>query len=198
MKNKKILISLVVFVALLCLGIGYAAISRTLIIGGGVKTGEAEDLSDNFIVYFSKVETNTDLANGATVAAEVEAAAKSLYTTFYIENMNKVGSKVVLTYTVTNDSEDLYANGPTIFFNGNEVNANQALSVGTVTGVDPYFTIKVTPNIVNGSGVSGQADPKSEHTITIEVEMTNSPLEKSDFEFQIFLQYEAGNLGYSS
>ncbi len=198
MKNKRIFVGLLVILALLCLGIGYAAISETLTIRGGVATGETEDLADNFIIYFSKVETNTDLANGATVAANVDAAAKSLYTTFQIENMSKVGSKVVLTYTVNNDSEDLYADGPTIYFNGNLVNANENIPFITVSGADPYFTVKVTPNIVNGSGISGQADPKSTHTITIEVEMTNSPLEKSCYEFYVHLEYDANTLGYTS
>ena len=69
MKNKKYLVSLFVLVALLCLGIGYAAISKTLIIEGGVATGEATDLAGNFIVYFSKVEVNTTSAEGATVTA---------------------------------------------------------------------------------------------------------------------------------
>ena len=76
MKNKRTFVGLFVILALLCLGIGYAAISKTLTINGGVSTGEAEDLADNFIVYFSKVEANTDLAEGVTVTANVDAAAK--------------------------------------------------------------------------------------------------------------------------
>ena len=197
MKNKKTLAGLFVILALLCLGIGYAAISKTLTINGGVATGEAEDLADNFIVYFSKVETNTDLAEGVTVTANVDAAAKSLTTSFGIENMNKVGSKVVLTYTVNNDSTDLYANGPTIYFNGNQVSANEALSVGEVYLADPHFTITVTPNIVNNLGVSGQAAPQSTHTITIVVEMTNSPLSAKTYNFEFTLVYDACEMAYT-
>lgn len=197
MKNKRTFVGLFVILALLCLGIGYAAITKTLTINGGVATGDADDLADNFIVYFSKVETNTDLAEGVTVTANVDAAAKSLTTSFGIENMNKVGSKVVLTYTVNNDSEDLYANGPTIYFNSNQVNANEELSVGEVYLADPHFTITVTPNIVNNLGVSGQAAPESTHTITIVVEMTNSPLDAATYNFTFTLVYDACTMPYT-
>ena len=52
MRNKRTFVGLFVILALLCLGIGYAAISKTLTINGGVGTGDSEDLQDNFIVYF--------------------------------------------------------------------------------------------------------------------------------------------------
>ena len=192
MKNKRTFVGLLVILALLCLGIGYAAISRTLYIEGGVATGETTDLYDNFIVYFSKVEVNTDSAKGATVTANLDPAAKSTAATFSIQNMSKVGSKVVLTYTVNNDSEDLYANGPKISFGGQQISANQKVSVGEVSGADPYFTITVTPNLANG-----QAAPKSTHTITIVVEMTNSPLKKWNGEFAFYFVYDACDLAYS-
>ena len=192
MKNKKYLVSLFVLVALLCLGIGYAAISKTLTINGGVATGEAKDLADNFILYFTKVDIDTTLAEGTTVTANVNPAAESLSTIFKIENMNKVGSKVVLIYTVKNASEDLYANSPKIMFKGSEVSANEVIPVGEVYQADPHFTIKVTPNMVNG-----QAAPNSTHTITIEVEMTNSPLEKVGYDFTFYLVYDACEMAYS-
>ena len=192
MKNKRTFVGLFVILALLCLGIGYAAISKTLTINGGVATGEAKDLADNFILYFTEVETDTTLAEGATVTANVNPAEESLSTTFKIENMNKVGSKVVLTYTVKNASEDLYANSPKIMFGVDEVNANEEIPVGEVYGADPHFTIKVTPNLVNG-----QAAPDSTHTITIEVEMTNSPLEKTNYNFTFYLIYDACEMAYS-
>lgn len=198
MKNKRTFVGLFVILALLCLGIGYAAISKTLTINGGVATGEEEDLYDNFIIYFSKVDIDTTLAEGVTVTANVDASKKSLETTFSITNMNKVGSKVVLTYTVNNDSEDLYANGPTIYFNDNLVNANEAIPVGEVYQADPHFKITITPNISNSLHVAGQADPKSTHTITIVVEMTNSPLEKTNYDFELSLAYVAHYMAFTS
>ena len=197
MKNKRTFVGLFVILALLCLGIGYAAISKTLTINGGVATGEAKDLADNFILYFSKVEVNTDSAKGATVTANVNEAEKSLSTSFSIKNMNKVGSTVVLTYTVKNASEDLYANSPTIYLNTVAVNANEAITAEKVGVFTPCFAITVTPNMVNGNGAPGQADPQSEHTITIVVEMTNSPLEKVDYEFAFYFVYDACDLAYS-
>ena len=198
MKNKRTFVGLFVILALLCLGIGYAAISKTLIISGGVATGAAEDLADNFILYFTKVEVNTDSANGATVTANVNEAEKSLSTSFSIKDMNKVGSTVVLTYTVKNASEDLYANSPTIYLNTVAVNANEAITAEKVGVFTPCFAITVTPNMVNGNGAPGQADPQSEHTITIVVEMTNSPLSEINYTFLLDFVYEASQIPYTS
>ena len=197
MKNKRTFVGLFVILALLCLGIGYAAISKTLVIHGGIQTGDTSQLSGNFIVYFSKVEVDTTLAEGATVIANVDPAIKTANTTFTIQNMNKVGSKVVLTYTVQNDSEDLYADGPTIHFGGQQVSANEKISVGEVPQADPEFTVTVTPNIVNHMGISGQASPKTSHTITIVVEMTNSPLVQTSHSFELCLIYDANTIPYS-
>lgn len=188
MKNKRTFVGLFVILALLCLGIGYAAISKTLLIEGGVATGEATDLAGNFIVYFSKVDVNTDSAKGATVTANVDPAAKSLETTLKIENMSIVGSKVVLTYTVKNDSVDLYANSPTILYNGTTVNANEAITIAKVGTISPFFAITVTPNMVNG-----QAAPKTTHTITIVVEMIGTPVSETSFTFDLDFVYEATN-----
>ena len=193
MKNKKTFVGLFVIIALLCLGIGYAAISKTLIIDGGVATGAAEDLADNFILYFTKVEVNTDSANGATVTANVNEAEKSLSTSFSIKNMNKVGSTVVLTYTVKNASEDLYANSPTIYLNSVAVNANEAITAEKVGVFTPCFAITVTPNMVNG-----QAAPNSTHTITIIIQMTSTPLDETMYDFELSFVYEASQIPYTS
>ena len=182
MKNKRIFVGLFVILALLFLSIGYAAFVKTLRIGGGVETGKTEDLNANFIVYFSKVDIDTTLAKGATVTAEVDATEKTTRTTFSIKNMSIVGSKVVLTYTVNNDSVDLYANSPTIYSKTTKVNANEPFALGS------YFTITITPNMVNG-----QAAPQSTHTITIVVEMTKTPLDKARYDFELAFVYEATN-----
>ena len=182
MKNKKYLVSLFVLVALLCLGIGYAAISETLRISGGVQTGDADDLNENFIVYFSKVDVDTTLAEGATVTTDLDPAAKTTMTSFSIKNMNKVGSEVVLTYTVKNDSVDLYANSPTIYIKTDKVEADEVYFLGS------YFTISITPIMVKG-----QAAPQSTHTITIVVEMTKTPLDKEDYDFELAFVYQAAH-----
>ena len=91
MKNKKYLVSLFVLVALLCLGIGYAAVSKDLNIAGlGTTYGEdvtdpnnpgqddkddTTDLGQNFKVHFDRVDkvaTAEASDTRATVPAEPE------------------------------------------------------------------------------------------------------------------------------
>lgn len=116
MKNKKFLMGLFVIVALLCLGIGYAAVTKTLTINGTISTGKItdEDIEHDFIVEFydtagkyKVVKTpvnaeNTDLTG--SVAFEDELTA-----TINVAGMKNVGDKVVFTLTVVNKSADLMA-----------------------------------------------------------------------------------------
>lgn len=57
-KNRKLYVSLLVIVCLLCLGIGYAALSGELIIGGTIATGSADDLG-NLQVYLVDAKDET-------------------------------------------------------------------------------------------------------------------------------------------
>lgn len=200
MKNKKTLFTLFIVFALLCLGIGYAAILKPLTINGGITTGDADDLSINFIVYFSKVETDTTLANGATTTASVDAAAKSLETTFAIDKMSKVGSKIILTYTVKNDSEDLHGDGPEIKFTYNSVETAMAngdtIEIGTIYNADPYF--KVTIKTLSDGVTTGQVAAKGEQKVQVIIEMTNSPVETFNANFTIKLTYNANNIRATS
>ena len=116
MKNKKFLMGLFVIVALLCLGIGYAAVTKTLTINGTISTGEItdNDIKHDFIVEFDQtagkynvVETpvnagNTDLTGSVTFENELTAIIN-------VEGMKNVGDKVVFTLTVVNKSADLMA-----------------------------------------------------------------------------------------
>ena len=115
MKNKKFLMGLFVIVALLCLGIGYAAATKTLTINGTVSTGKItdDDIEHDFIVEFDRTaytvvatpknDGNTVLKGGVTFADELLTA------NINVEGMKNVGDKVVFTLTVVNNSADLMA-----------------------------------------------------------------------------------------
>lgn len=123
MKNKKYLVSLFVLVALLCLGIGYAAVSKDLNIAGlGTTFGEnvsdpnnptpadeddTDDLGQNFKVHFASNATaeasdTTNTTCSVTVVDDLNATitANKLLTLY---------SSVKVTLTIVNDSEDLDA-----------------------------------------------------------------------------------------
>lgn len=123
MKNKKYLVSLFVLVALLCLGIGYAAVSKDLnITGVGTTYGEnvtdpnnpdpddkddTTDLEQNFKVHFDSAATAvaSDTANttcSVTVVDDLNATVKA-------NKLLLLHSTVKVTLTIVNDSEDLDA-----------------------------------------------------------------------------------------
>ena len=123
MKNKKYLVSLFVLVALLCLGIGYAAVSKDLNIAGlGTTYGEnvtdpnnpdpvdkddTTDLGQNFKVHFDSVATAeaSDTANTTCSVTVVD----DLNATITANKLLTLYSKVTVTLTIVNDSEDLDA-----------------------------------------------------------------------------------------
>ena len=197
MRNKRTFVGLFVILALLCLGIGYAAISKTLTINGGVGTGDSEDLQDNFIVYFSDVTVDQTTAPDAVVTAEVDPSEKSLTTSFKIENMNVVDSKIILTYTIKNDSTDLYANGPKIKFNNTEFPYGSGIPVGEVYLEDPHFTVTIV-STEDSRGIHHQIVPGQTHQVIVTIEMTNCPLDTVEYSFNITLLYEAGTMAYTS
>jgi hypothetical protein len=201
MKNKRTFVGLFVILALLCLGIGYAAISKTLTINGGVSTGDETALEDNFVVYFAAVSTDTSSAENVTVDATVNAAEKSTSTSFEIENMNIVGSKVILTYTIKNDSNDLYAFVEKVRIgitgldgeNITEVTNGTPVKLGENGRGQGYF------NVTMNWEPFAQLDPKGgTTTLTVTVEMINSPINAFTSAFNIYFDCYANTFGYTS
>ena len=201
MKNKRTFVGLFVILALLCLGIGYAAISKTLTINGGVSTGDETALEDNFIVYFAAVSTDTSSAKNVTVDATVNAAEKSTSTSFAISNMNIVGSKVILTYTIKNDSNDLYAFVEKVRIgitgldgeNITEVTNGTPVKLGENGRGQGYF------NVTMNWESFAQLDPKGgTTTLTVTVEMINSPINAFTGAFNIYFDCYANTFGYTS
>lgn len=124
MKNRKFFVSLFVTLALLCLGIGYAAVSKDLNITGlGTTFGEdvddpnnpdqtdeddTDDLGQNFKVHFDDsvaIAEASDTAN-TTCSATVD---DELNATITANKLLKLYSTVKVTLKIVNDSEDLDA-----------------------------------------------------------------------------------------
>lgn len=123
MKNRKFLVSLFVTLALLCLGIGYAAVSKDLNING-IGTTFGEDVKDPNKPSAEDKKDTTDLGQNFKVhfdsAAKAEASDKAnttcsvtvvddLHATIKANKLLTLYSKVTVTLTIVNDSEDLYA-----------------------------------------------------------------------------------------
>lgn len=103
-----------VLIAVIALGVGYAAISNvTLNVNGSQATAEADQ--DNFVVKYDAESTFTYTGNptGSTVTL---TRTNDTNATFTIEGLTKKGDKVTITYPIINASETLKASlaAPTI------------------------------------------------------------------------------------
>lgn len=100
MKSKKTLMTLGVIVAVLVLGVGYAAITDiNLNING---TAAATPSDDNFSVIF----TGTPSTSGDTVSASI---TDDLTATMTVTGLTTTGDTATASYTIKNASEELSA-----------------------------------------------------------------------------------------
>lgn len=142
-KNRKFYVGLLIFVALLCMGIGYAAITGTLVINGTISTADADDLG-NLGVYFTAAEdltpatmaakntpalagTSTDF--GATVISWSKGYKEATITVTEVSDATWTYSKFVIVSKEdsTNDVEIGYT--ATITYSGTEVDINEYFTV---------------------------------------------------------------------
>lgn len=103
-----------ILVAIVVLGVGYAAISNiTLNVNGSQATVEVDP--DNFVVKFD--EESTFSYSGNPTGSDVTLTrANDTTATFTIEGLSKKGDSVTITYPIVNESETLKASlaAPTI------------------------------------------------------------------------------------
>ena len=152
-QNKKTLqIVLIVLVAVLTLGIGYASISAINLIIDGNATANPND--NNFKVKFLNEDGVTPMIEGAptnTVQVDSDTTAS-----FNVATLNGAGQSVTATYRVKNESSGIGA------------------SIGLqLTNSNPdYF--KVTQKILDNKLQAGE-----ETTVTVKVEMLKTPVESA-------------------
>ena len=149
-QNKKTLqIVLIVLVAVLTLGIGYASISAINLIINGNATANPND--NNFKVKFLYEKDVTPMVEGAptnTVQVDSDTTAS-----FNVTTLNGAGQSVTATYRVKNESPGIGA------------------SIGLqLTNSNPdYF--QVTQKILDNKLQAGE-----ETTVTVKVEMLKTPV----------------------
>ena len=149
-QNKKTLqIVLIVLVAVLTLGIGYASISAINLIIDGNATANPNDT--NFKVKFLNEDGVTPMIEGSptnTVSVDSDTTASCTVTT-----LNGAGQSVTATYRVKNESPGI------------------GVSIGLqLTNSNPdYF--KVTQKILDNKLQAGE-----ETTVTVKVEMLKTPV----------------------
>lgn len=155
MKNRKTFFGVALLLAVLTLGIGYAAISNVNLEITGNASGEGAQ--ENFNVRFAEEV----IVDRSAAAERVEVSATKtgdLSGRIDVSKLSAKGEKVVITYTVENYSEDLSAE----------------LSLSSAEVVDQNFRITavLNDNFIN-AGESA--------TVTVTVESLNTIIDEGDY-----------------
>lgn len=152
MKNKKTFVGVALLLAVLMLGIGYAALTNITLNITGTATGTPD--GSNFVVKFSddasKIVVDKTKANGnASVVAEKTG---DLSAKLEVSNLTSKGESVTVTYTIENNSKDLGAElvlDPAGVKDSNfEITAvlgSDSIAKGESTTVTVTATLLVTP-----------------------------------------------------
>ena len=172
MKNKRTFVGLFVILALLCLGIGYAAVSKNLVISGtgttNNETGNASDdvLAKNFLVKFAdSYTTNVTNGDGAKISVSIDSNTEATINAYELTTLNK---SVSATLTIVNDSEDLIA----------------TIDIPTIENASEYFKVETdwTKTVLN---------PDGSKEVTVTITLIKSPIEHQDATFKITFVAEA-------
>lgn len=153
MKNKKTILGVVLLIAILLLGVGYAAISGyNLTIGG---SAAASGNTDNFIVKFTNATTGTHCTKAEISTSDANARTA----TMEVSGLTTAGDTATATFEVTNESPEL--------------NAILAVTTKEMTGTDAgYFTIDTT--IADNTT---SMDPNATRTVTVTVKLNKTVVE---------------------
>ena len=152
-KNKKTLqIVLLVLIAVVTLGIGYAAISAVNLIINGNATASVNQ--NNFKVHFTQAQSITG-STGASGTSSIDTQDDTK-ATFDVTGLTKVGDYAEAVYTVRNDSNGIGA----------------AISLSVTNSNSEYF--KVTETIQDNKLQAGE-----ETTVKVRVEMIKTPITDS-------------------
>ena len=139
-----------VLIAILLIGIGYAAISTVnLVITGN---GTISPSQDSFKVVYTNVTVTSKNPNTITVTPDAISTDGDVTTGFTVTGMSKKDDTVTLTYTITNKSPDLKASlaAPTLtntnstYFSVSSELATAAPVVLTANGATTTQTVTVT------------------------------------------------------
>lgn len=149
MRNKKTIIGIAIFVAILVLGVGYAAIS-------GVElsiAGTAEMKNVDLDVFFTETKSVDVGTTNATVVATPDVGG--LTAEIEVTDLERVNDTVTATYTIKNNETDVAAE----------------ITQGTIT-VDKSEYFQVTTDIGSGKVIQ----PQQTTTVTVTVTVIKTPI----------------------
>ena len=144
MKQKRTLVVLLLVIAILCLGIAYAAISNiNLQISG---TASATANSENFKVYFTGTPETTKSNSSSIVTATAEEGGTQA--TINCSGLTTKGDNVTATYTIENGSPELTADITAKVSSSNEkFTVTKTIDETTATSVEAKKTTTITVTV---------------------------------------------------
>ena len=164
MKQKRTFVTLLLVIAILCLGIAYAIIdAKTLTIGGNVK---ASPDAANFVVKFVDAGT-AEVTKGPTGATATAAKNGDTGATLTVEGFTAAGDTATATWTIINESPDLLADISI---------ATSAISDNV--DVADYFEITTTVDGITEDTPKTRLDAvDGTTTVTVTVELVKTPVD---------------------
>ena len=165
MKQKRTFITLLLVIALLCLGIAYAAVtSQTLTISGsaGVLTDEQKV---NVIFTAAEVQGEAGTDYPGTVTANVDNSDKTK-ATINVSDFKTIGDSVTVIYTIENQQTDLQATlaAPVVTLTG------AGKQAGTPSG---WFDVDCT---LSGNTLAKNGEAGDSQTATVVVTLNQTPV----------------------
>lgn len=149
MKKRNTYVGLILLVAVLMLGIGYAAISNiTLNINGKAKATLSDE---NFKVKFTGTP---EVSDADLVTAEI--TSDDTKATINVDSFTKKGQTATATYTILNDSEDLSA----------------SIAIPEITNSNEEYFSVTTDMTTATTVVAGDTT-----TVTVTVELIKTPID---------------------
>ena len=169
MKNRKRVIVAFLLVATLLLGVGYAALTDTLTVGGtaGVDFDDSKEAFDGDI-YFSKVISGT----GCTAVINADTDTGTITVNDGV--LKEVGDEVIATYTIKSESDlDVSIPRPLV---------TNAADTSKITNLNPeYFEVTTSWAVDQTLPARGTID------ITITVRLIKTAAADQDLTFNVAL-----------
>ena len=173
MKNKKFLIGVFVMVALLCLGVGYAAVTKTLKVTGTAQTVSTDELQNQIDAYFTSFQdTTTDtFKDRVKVTSDTNYSSKPKTANFSVTGFQYVGDTATFTCTIYN------ASPWTIEIDFDIINNQGFDEDGTDTDFTKYFEVTTSNHRKIVAGGSS--------TITFSIKLIKVPETQKSLNFSI-------------
>lgn len=159
MKKRRFLIISVLLVAALMLGIGYAALSRELIIGS---TANLSVNQEDFDIILSNPSVTSD-GTTASEAATASITANGKGGNYTVTGLSKQNDTVTITFDIENKTSDVTATLTGLSQNPGVLNIGDGTA--NVGNVSDYFTKEVT--VTSGEKTFNPATNNDTKVITI-------------------------------